>query len=332
MNSRTLFSYYLRDPTKWRSPMANDLKRLRAMSLQLTAISYFLEVSMLRSLIKVFAMSLQLTALSLVFLTITGCSGGKMDSTNKVSFPSIKDIPAETWQKLSIQKIYFGHQSVGYNIIDGIKDVMRDNPSIKLQIVETSDPTALSEPIFAHSRVGKNSDPKSKIDGFALLMEQGLAEKADINFFKLCYVDITYATNVEQVFARYQDIMLALRKKYPKTTFVHVTTPLTTLQTGPKAWIKWIIGKPIAGVEDNIQREAYNQKLRNEYSGKEPVFDLAAIESTFPDGSRAVFEKNGKSYPRIVSEYTDDGGHLNEIGRKKVAEQLLILLAKTVNQ
>jgi hypothetical protein len=30
----------------------------------------------------------------------------------------------------------------------------------------------------------------------------------------------------------------------------------------------------------------------------------------------------------MVPEYTTDGGHLNEIGRKKIAEQFLILLAK----
>ena len=31
----------------------------------------------------------------------------------------------------------------------------------------------------------------------------------------------------------------------------------------------------------------------------------------------------------MVPEYTDDSGHLNDKGRKKVAEQLLIILAET---
>ncbi len=52
-----------------------------------------------------------------------------MEPTAKTTLPSIKGVPAETWQKLSQKKIYFGHQSVGNNIIDGIKDIMKENPS-----------------------------------------------------------------------------------------------------------------------------------------------------------------------------------------------------------
>jgi len=36
----------------------------------------------------------------------------------------------EILEKLSQKKIYFGHQSVGFNIIDGIKDIMKENPQI----------------------------------------------------------------------------------------------------------------------------------------------------------------------------------------------------------
>jgi lysophospholipase L1-like esterase len=34
----------------------------------------------------------------------------------------------------------------------------------------------------------------------------------------------------------------------------------------------------------------------------------------------------------MVPEYTDDGGHLNEKGRKRVAEQMLIILAEVANK
>jgi len=57
------------------------------------------------------------------------------------------------------------------------------------------------------------------------------------------------------------------------------------------------------------------------------IFDLAKIESTFPDGRRASFTKDGKTYYSMVPDYTYDGGHLNELGRKIAAEQLLFLLA-----
>jgi hypothetical protein len=52
------------------------------------------------------------------------------------------------------------------------------------------------------------------------------------------------------------------------------------------------------------------------------------VESTYPDGRRETCAHKGKTCYSLVPEYTYDGGHLNETGRKKAAEQLLILLAK----
>ena len=60
---------------------------------------------------------------------------------------------------------------------------------------------------------------------------------------------------------------------------------------------------------------------------KEPVYDLARMESTFADGKRSSFTKDGKTYHSLVPDYTRDGGHLNETGREIAAEQLLILMA-----
>ncbi len=247
---------------------------------------------------------------------------------SKPTLPSIKNFPAEAWQKLSQKKIYFGHQSVGFNIIDGIKDIMKEDPQIKLNIIETTSPTKFVSPLFAHSPVGKNMEPKAKCDAFTDFMDKGLGNKADIAFFKFCYVDIRPDTDVDTVFDTYVSAMSSLREKYPRTAFLHITIPLTVLQNGPKAWVKKIIGKPINGYDDNIKREQFNAKLRKEYNGREPVFDLSSVESTAPDGSRASFQKDCRLYPCLVADYTGDGGHLNERGRRIVAEQLLIFLAK----
>ena len=100
----------------------------------------------------------------------------------KVSFPSIKDVPVENWEKLSQKKIYFGHQSVGNNIMDGVKDLMTEYPQINLKIVETSDQADFKLGIFAHSKVGKNMDPISKISGFESYMKNGLGGRADKAF------------------------------------------------------------------------------------------------------------------------------------------------------
>ena len=67
--------------------------------------------------------------------------------------------------------------------------------------------------------------------------------------------------------------------------------------------------------------------MRKEYEGKAAFFDLARIESTFRDGRRASYSRDGRTYDCLVPEYTYDGGHLNDLGRKILAEQLLIFLA-----
>jgi len=159
-------------------------------------------------------------------------------------------------------------------------------------------------------------------------MEKGIGNKADMAFFKFCYVDANAGTDVKKIFEEYKNRFFSLKKNYPETKFIHVTMPLTSVQTGPRAWIKKLIGKPIRGMEDNIKRNHFNSFLKNEYLDKDPLFDLAKIESTFPDGRRSFFTRDSVTYYTLVQDYTHDGGHLHETGRKTTAEQLLIFLAK----
>jgi hypothetical protein len=257
---------------------------------------------------------------------IFSCNGGTMPE-QKVIFSSIKDVPAAKWEKLSQKKIYFGHQSVGNNILNGVKDMMALYPQIHLDIVETSDPADFNAGLFAHSRIGKNQDPNSKIGAFSEYVKKGLGGTADVAFFKFCYIDITSKTNVDKIFSEYKDTLSDLKSAYPETQFVHITVPIKEVQTGPRAWVKKIIGRPIGGYAGNVKRNEFNYLVRKEYTSKEPVFDLAMVESTYSNGSRNIFKVNGNAYSALVPEYSHDGRHLNETGRKKVAEQLLIFLA-----
>ena len=79
--------------------------------------------------------------------------------------------------------------------------------------------------------------------------------------------------------------------------------------------------------DHNVARNKFNDLLKREYAGKESVFDLAKIESTYPDGRRETFKRKDKRFYSLVHDYTHDGAHLKELGRKKVAEQFLIFLA-----
>ena len=280
------------------------------------------------------SIALLYTLCSTLLVLSSACNGGKMPEKTISLTATIKDIPESAWTKLSQKKIFFGHQSVGNNIIDGIRDLMKENHQIRLNIVETSNPSDFNYPLFAHARVGKNMDPQSKIDAFADFMEKGIGGSADIAFFKFCYVDVMAGTDVHKVFTEYMNTMSRLKKTYPKTTFIHVTVPLTSKLTGidslirkAKNLIKKVMGRPVFGYHDNIERNKFNEMLRKEYDGKEPIFDLAKTESTFPKRNRSSFTKNGQTYYALVPDYTYDSGHLNEVGRKIVAEQFLIFLA-----
>ena len=60
--------------------------------------------------------------------------------------------------------------------------------------------------------------------------------------------------------------------------FVHVTVPLTAAQSGLKSLVK----RPMGRAPDNVRLEEYNQLLRRTYAGREPIFDLARLESISP--------------------------------------------------
>ncbi len=240
-------------------------------------------------------------------------------STNSVS---------ETLSNLSDKKIFFAHQSVGFNIIDGIKDLMKSS-SVKLSIVELKKIHPLTESGFYHARVGKNGDPFSKIDDFAKQIDAGIGGTADIAFLKFCFVDIRSQTDIQKVLNYYIQVMEKLEEKYPQTKFVHLTVPLSTTITTWKTRIKILMGKKdIWEYDSNIRKNEYNRMLKNHYAGKEPVFDLAAYESKLPDGRRSKFTKDGKDYFDLASEYAHDEGHLNEKGRKWIAKQFLYFLSE----
>lgn len=267
-------------------------------------------------------------SLTVPLILITSIGVAMSEETKAVS--SISDISSASWKELSTKKIYFGHQSVGYNILDGVMDIMAKEPLINLEVVETHDPKDFNSPLFAHSKVGENGNTQSKIDAFNDVLDNGVGEKTDIALFKFCYLDFHKEIDSKGVFKQYREAVSKLKTKYPNLELIHLTVPLTSQQTGPKAWIKKIIGKPLRGFDINVKRNEFNDFMRAEYKGEESVFDLAKIESTYIDGKRELFTRGDKNYYSLIPDYTDDGSHLNESGRKVVAEQFLLFLTKII--
>ncbi len=242
----------------------------------------------------------------------------------------LKNVPQEKWEELANKKIFFGHQSVGYNIIDGIKAIIAENPNIrlKLNIKETKNPADFEAPIFAHAPVGKNQDPFSKIDDFKAIMASGVGDKVNIAFFKLCYIDITQDTDLDKLFNHYKTTMDQLQQDFPKVIFIHCSVPVRATNTSIKATIMRMLGKTVWGDMENITRNKYNRKLANEYGNSGRFFHLAKYEATTPDGVLTHCAKGGKDCLALYSGYSEDGGHLSPLGRKAVSQKLLWLISR----
>ena len=270
---------------------------------------------------------------SLIVLIISeiGLTNERYQNINleiKNQYPTMKNTAEAKWEILGKRKIYFGHHSVGSNIIQGIEDLMNKNPHIKMNMVRTSDVSNFKMGIFAHSEVGKNGQPESKIADFLKFIENGIGKGADFAGFKFCFADILFDTDIKMLFEQYRDSIAIIKNNYPELKIIHFTCPLTKQSTTWKHLVKKIlhVADPWR-YGSNIKRNEYNKKLIEEYQDKDFIFDIAQIESTRPDGTRFTFDINGNTYYSLVPEYTSDGGHLNEIGRKKVAEQFLLFLA-----
>jgi hypothetical protein len=226
-------------------------------------------------------------------------------------------------ERIAQRRIFFGHQSVGANLLDGVRQLatMADVP---IRVVESPTAGGVTQATLGHAFVAENGNPLQKLKSF----EQAMGQQPtgiDIALVKFCYVDITANTDAKALFARYSATIDALRAKNPGTTFVHVTAPLTSVRGDAKDYLKRLLGRGDPAM--NMRREEYNALLRKAYQGREPVFDLARIESTAPDGKAVTVEWMGNISPAMSTAYTDDGGHLNATGKILAARELISVLA-----
>lgn len=228
---------------------------------------------------------------------------------------------------LAEKRIFFGHQSVGENILAGLSDLAREDPTLPLRLVTLDEAGLQPGGFFSHAHLGSNGDPAGKTNDFARLLDERLAGRLDVAFHKYCFVDVTASADVRSLFQHYESVMGRLRANHPGVTFVHVTVPLMRVQSGPKAIVKKAIGRAPAGYADNFRREEFNALIRGKYAGREPVFDLAAIESMTMDGRPVEISFGGVRGRGLLEPYTADGGHLNALGRRLVAHHLVAFLA-----
>lgn len=245
-------------------------------------------------------------------------------SARNVSVPTIAEVSGEQWEQLAQQRIFFGHQSVGGNIIEGVHAVLAENQSIPLRVLEVADAAAMTEPGIYHSPVGRNGEPATKLAAFTQIVSVDSAPNTAL--LKYCYVDVTAETDPQALFEEYRVGVEALRAADPDLTIVHVTLPLLKDIGTLRYAAATVRGLP-TGRDVNLIRHQYNALVRQTYGGKEPIFDLARLESQTADGGVAAVRYKGFTVPVLAPEWTNDGGHLNAAGRQRIAEAFLVTLA-----
>ena len=216
---------------------------------------------------------------------------------------------------VKLRKIYFGHKSVGGNIIAGIKrlsdiDVRtaynqpgNNDQSLRNNIEQLANGAALVE----HD-IGSDGQPFNKIASFERFMNDIIRNNVDVSFFKFCYMDIDRHSDINALIESYQEAMNRLHTRFPDVVLAHFTIPLYYHNAS----------------YDNNKREQFNDWLRETY--KDKVFDIASIQSVGSNGAVALSRDNVTI--AMADEWTDDGGHLNDAGQNRIGGALIAFLAQ----
>lgn len=263
-------------------------------------------------------------AAALAAAVLAGCNG--LDG--KAAMP--EGDPKADLRTLAESRVYFGHQSVGRDILDGLKLLAEEN-GVALRIVEAPEGATDTLPGLVHSNAGRNREPLTKCEAFGRFVSEHASSRWDAAAFKFCYVDLgdEAGRDPAKLLEMYRAAVAAARASRPDLNLVHVTIPLKSDPLGIPNAIKRAIGMGTAHDEDNVLRNAFNDLLRAEYAG-EPLFDLARAESTLPDGSRTGFKRDGKPVYTLAKQYTYDAGHLNQEGMRHVAAEFARAMAEAI--
>jgi len=210
---------------------------------------------------------------------------------------------------IGTQRWLFTHASVGGNMISGINVLHSENAtryqwisasvgynSGALRAADPPTPTVAGR-IYECNRGNPGWQDKFTIFSNSVATAGWHYSAVDAVMDKLCYIDPdANPTN-------YVALMTALETAYPATKFVYSAIPLTTDSDA-----------------DNARRNAYNRYVRQYCLAHDKLmFDLADMEAHDTNGVAQTFVYGGLTNQKLWASYTDDGGHLNALGQRRIA-------------
>ena len=231
--------------------------------------------------------------------------------------PTEADALADELRAIAATKVWFGHHSVGQDMLDGVRALARE---------------AGVEVAIGEGPVGENGKPLEKIADFE---REAIASGADVVAMKLCYADFTPTTDVRAVLDAYEAAVQRVRAARPGIRVVHITPPLTVRPTDVKSRVQRLLGQPVWGDASNLRRLELAEGMAARFPD-EPLVDLGLLQSTRSDGSREVHLVEGPSVPggraRLVpmlwEGWARDEGHLNDDGKRMAGRAFVRVLAE----
>jgi hypothetical protein len=228
--------------------------------------------------------------------------------------PTVSD--RDVLARAATKRVFFAHQSVGANVLEAVSALYDQAHLDAPEQVWVGGATDVISPaaggVLAETLIGENGDPDGKVDAFAADLRGGIGSQVKVAVIKYCYADLSEGSDVEARFAHYRSVMRGLEADFPEVTFLYATDPVTT---GASA--------------DNVVRTRFNTLMREAYGASGRLWDVAAAESTRPDGTRVTGSVGGQPYEALFDGYSSDGGHPNAAGSRVAALALLHLIAAT---
>lgn len=232
---------------------------------------------------------------------------------------------------LSRARIYFGHHSVGDDLLRGMGLLAARIGCAPLRVLTVEegrvDPTGAS--YFAEGRVGRNEDPGGKLADFEA-QAAGLPEDLDAAMMKFCYVDFSPETDVESLFVDYWEAMGRIEASRPGLRLFHCTVPLMVRDNSFSNRLRGLLGRTPYRDLANARRDDWNRAMRVRCPA-DRLIDVAEAESTDEIGRAVVSDVEGVARPSLLPAYARDAGHLNDVGAERIAAEMLRTLGAGLN-
>ncbi|MBI2301362.1 MAG: SGNH/GDSL hydrolase family protein [Armatimonadetes bacterium] len=218
-------------------------------------------------------------------------------------------IPMNALERARRLRVVLGHESVGFNVVQGLEGLSQQSPRYRLDIGHMIQAWWYTQHAgLGEWFVGNANNVPGKAQAFEQRLASGVGNAVQVASLKLCFADLQRNSDTDANFDAYVDVMERMQRQYPRVKFVYWSMPMrreAVLQQ---------------------KRTHFNQRMAAYLKQHEVVlFDIADIECHKPDGT-AFHNETGEL--AMWDGYTVDGGHLNDVGKARAARAWWWLTAR----